>query len=71
VNVISPGFVDTPLFDVLGREARTETLTKAAQSLPGGRIGQPAEVAEAIIFLLGNGYMNGEVLHIDGAGRFV
>jgi len=71
VNVISPGFVDTPLFDVLGREVRREVLAEVAQSLPGGRIGRPAEVAEAIIFLLGNHYMNAEVLHIDGGGRFV
>jgi NAD(P)-dependent dehydrogenase (short-subunit alcohol dehydrogenase family) len=71
VNVISPGFVDTPLFDVLGHEARTAILAEAAKALPGGRIGRPAEVAEAIVFLLGSGYMNAEVLHIDGGGRFV
>ena len=71
VNVISPGFVDTPLFDALGQEARTAILGDAANALPGGRVGRPAEVAEAIIFLLGNSYMNAEVLHIDGAGRFV
>ena len=71
VNVISPGFVDTPLFDALGQEARTTILAEAAAALPGGRVGDPAEVAEAIIFLLGNRYMNAEVLHIDGGGRFV
>jgi NAD(P)-dependent dehydrogenase (short-subunit alcohol dehydrogenase family) len=71
VNVISPGFVDTPLFDALGQDARTAILAEAAEALPGGRIGHPAEVAEAIIFLLGNRYMNAEVLHIDGGGRFV
>jgi NAD(P)-dependent dehydrogenase (short-subunit alcohol dehydrogenase family) len=71
VNVISPGFVATPLFDALGPEGRTAVLTQAAAALPGGRIGRPEEVAEAIIFLLSNGYMNAEVLHIDGGGRFV
>lgn len=71
VNVISPGFVDTPLFDVLGREIRTAILAEAAQALPGGRVGRPAEIAEAIMLLLSNGYMNAEVLHIDGGGRFV
>jgi len=71
VNVISPGFVDTPLFDVLGSDVRKEILTGVAQSLPGGRIGRPVEVAEAVIFLLANRYMNAEVLHIDGGGRFV
>jgi NAD(P)-dependent dehydrogenase (short-subunit alcohol dehydrogenase family) len=71
VNVISPGFVDTPLFDALGQEARTAILAEAGQALPGGRVGRPVEIAEAIILLLSNGYMNAEVLHIDGGGRFV
>ena len=71
VNVISPGYLDTPLFDPLGREARTALLAEVAEALPGGRVGRAAEVAEAILFLLNNAYMNGEVLHIDGGGRFV
>lgn len=71
VNVIAPGFVETPLFDVLGTETRSAVLSGAAAALPGGRIGQPREVAEAITFLLTNAYMNGEVLHIDGGGRLV
>ena len=71
VNVISPGFVDTPLYDAFGIEGRAAILAQAAEVLPVGRIGRPEEVADAIIFLLGNGYMNCEVLHIDGGGRFV
>lgn len=71
VNVISPGFIDTPLYDAFGPEGRAELLAQAAEILPVGRIGRPGEVGEAITFLLGNGYMNGEVLHIDGGGRFV
>ena len=71
VNVISPGYLDTPLFDVLGKEARTALLSDVAAALPGGRLGEPAEIAEAILLLLGNRYINAEVLHVDGAGRFV
>ena len=71
VNVISPGFIDTPLFDSFGAEGRTAILRQVAEALPGGRIGRADEVGEAIAFLLGNGYMNGEVLHVDGGGRFV
>jgi len=70
VNVIAPGFVETPLFDVLG-ERRGPVLNGAASRLPGGRIGRPEEVAEAIMLLLNNRYMNAEVLHIDGGGRLV
>jgi len=71
VNVVSPGFVETPLFDVLGAQARTSLLTQVAATLPGRRIGRAEEVADAITFLLGNPYVNGEVLHVDGGGRFV
>lgn len=71
VNVIAPGFVDTPLFNVMGEAARNGLLVQAARSLPGGRIGQADEVAQAILLLLVNGHMNGEVLHVDGGGRLV
>ncbi|WP_428698906.1 SDR family oxidoreductase [Stappia sp.] len=71
VNVIAPGFVDTPLYDAFGAEGRAEVLSKAASAIPVGRVGRPEEVGHAIVFLLTNGYMNCEVLHIDGGGRFV
>lgn len=71
VNVISPGFIDTPLFDMLGPDGRQAVLAQAAATLPVGRVGHPEEVARGIAFLLTNGYMTGEVLHIDGGGRLV
>jgi NAD(P)-dependent dehydrogenase (short-subunit alcohol dehydrogenase family) len=71
VNVVSPGFVDTPLFDVFGPDGRREVLTQTAAALPGGRIGRADEIAHAVTFLLTNGYVNGEILHVDGGGRIV
>ncbi|WP_197495747.1 SDR family oxidoreductase [Acidihalobacter yilgarnensis] len=71
VNVIAPGLIDTALFDSLGADIRAGIFRAATKSLPVGRVGTPEEVADAIIFLLTNGYMNGEVLHIDGGGRLV
>jgi NAD(P)-dependent dehydrogenase (short-subunit alcohol dehydrogenase family) len=71
VNVISPGFVDTPMYDAFGAEGRAALLKQAAAALPGGRIGHASEIAAAVLFLLNNRYMNGEVLHIDGGHRFV
>jgi NAD(P)-dependent dehydrogenase (short-subunit alcohol dehydrogenase family) len=71
VNAISPGFVDTPLFDIFGPADRAALFTQVSAALPGGRIGYPEEVGEAIAFLLSNGYTNAEVLHVDGGGRFV
>ena len=71
VNVIAPGLIDTSLFDVFGSEGRAAIFAQAAEQLPVGRAGRADEVGEAITFLLSNGYMNAEVLHIDGGGRFV
>lgn len=71
VNVIAPGLIDTALFESLGADIRDGIFRAAAEALPVGRVGTPEEVADAILFLLGNGYMNGEVLHIDGGGRLV
>lgn len=70
VNVVAPGFTDTPLFDVLGEKSK-QFLQQVAESLPVGRVGQAEEIGSAILFMMTNAYVNGEVLHIDGGGRLV
>ena len=48
-----------------------EAIAKFAASVPfPKRLGSPAEFADAAAFLLGNRYVNGEVLRLDGAQRF-
>lgn len=71
VNTISPGYVDTPLFDGLLGEQRDAVLTSVAQTLPVKRIGQPEEIADAVLFLMRNGYVNGINLAVDGGGLLV
>jgi NAD(P)-dependent dehydrogenase (short-subunit alcohol dehydrogenase family) len=70
-NVLSPGYVDTPLLDGFFGEARDSRIEAIAESLPGKRIGSPADIADAALFLMGNRYMNGHVLTIDGAHTLV
>ncbi|KQZ27648.1 SDR family oxidoreductase [Duganella sp. Root1480D1] len=70
VNVVAPGFTDTPLFDVLGESSKV-FLQQVAESLPVGRVGRAEEIGSAILFMMTNAYVNGEVLHIDGGGRLV
>jgi NAD(P)-dependent dehydrogenase (short-subunit alcohol dehydrogenase family) len=69
VNAVAPGVIDTPLWDAFGPQ-RQAVLARGA-ALPVGRVGRPEEVAEAVLFLMGNGFVTGTVLEIDGGGRLV
>jgi NAD(P)-dependent dehydrogenase (short-subunit alcohol dehydrogenase family) len=66
VNVVSPGVIDTPLFDNLPDDARAATFDGVAARLPLGRIGDPDEVARAVEYLIGNPYSTGAVVDVDG-----
>lgn len=71
VNAVSPGWVRTPIWrDVAGEEA-DHMLAEMAERLPVGRVGTPQDIAEAITFLLGNGFCTGTVLHVEGGHRLV
>ncbi len=65
VNVVSPGIIDTALFDWMGdeREERVAQMTRN-QLIP--RIGRPEEVASAITYLMGNAYATGTTVDVDG-----
>ena len=67
VNAIAPGLIDTPL---LG-EYRGEAAKWAEDKLPVRRIGLAEEVAQAVVLVMTNGFITGEVLHIDGGGRLI
>jgi NAD(P)-dependent dehydrogenase (short-subunit alcohol dehydrogenase family) len=71
VNVVSPGWVDTPIWQDVAGDATADTLAKMAARLPVGRIGRTKDIAEAIIALLRNGFITGTVLHADGGHRLV
>ena len=71
VNVVSPGWVDTPIWSAVAGEAKTEKLAAMAQRLPVGRIGAPEDIADAIRFVMGNGFVTGSVLHVEGGHRLV
>ncbi|KAA9155026.1 SDR family oxidoreductase [Amycolatopsis acidicola] len=68
VNAVSPGIVDTGWWDFLG-EARTETFAQLASGTPAGRVGEPADIASAIGFLIDNTFTTGVVLRVDGGAR--
>jgi NAD(P)-dependent dehydrogenase (short-subunit alcohol dehydrogenase family) len=70
VNVVSPGWVDSPVWRfVTDDEQKAAAHEAMAQRLPVGRIGRPADVADAIRFLIRNRFVTGTVLHVDGGHR--
>jgi NAD(P)-dependent dehydrogenase (short-subunit alcohol dehydrogenase family) len=70
VNAVAPGLIETPLWDSFDPQQR-RAIFESGASLPVGRIGRPEEVAEAVLFLMCNGFVTGTVLAIDGGGRLV
>jgi len=65
-NVIAPSLIDTPLLDTLHAHDKEERCRALAARLPVGRIGTPEEAAMAAVFLMANGYIDGQVLGLDG-----
>jgi len=71
VNTLQPGYVDTPMLDELLGEAHAAIKVQAGEHLPVKRIGRPEELADAVLFLMKNGYVNGITLTVDGGGLLV
>ncbi|MFI0452188.1 SDR family oxidoreductase [Actinomadura sp. 6N118] len=71
VNVISPGWVETPMWNAIAGDAAPERLAAMAERLPVGRIGRPEDIADAVLALMRNGYITGTVLEADGGHRLV
>ena len=64
VNVVAPGFIDTDMTRALNEDQRTAM----AGQIPLGRLGDPADIAGAVLFLAGpgGGYITGETLNVNG-----
>jgi 3-oxoacyl-[acyl-carrier protein] reductase len=64
VNAVAPGFIDTAMTQALPEKAREALLAQ----IPAGRLGQAADVADAVRYLAseGAGYVTGQVLHVNG-----
>ncbi len=68
-NTIAPGFIKTPMTDILSDELKKKYL----EQIPAGRFGEPVDVANACIFLASDeaSYINGQTIHVNGGmGRF-
>jgi len=52
-------------------EQRETIVTAIAHKLPVQRIGQPEEIADAVLFLMGNGFVTGTTLLVDGGDALI
>ena len=70
VNVVSPGPIETPLFDKMGLtdEQKHGMAEGFSQMVPMKRFGTPGEIAKAVLFLASDdsSYMLGEEILVDG-----
>ncbi|WP_229207034.1 MULTISPECIES: SDR family oxidoreductase [unclassified Duganella] len=71
VNAVSPGWVDSPIWEFVAGDAKAGMLEGMAKKLPVGRVGSVGDIADAICFLMRNRFATGSVLHVDGGHRMV
>ena len=71
VNAVCPGAILTGVWDGIPAERREEQFKRMTGHLPIPRVGLPAEVAEAYLYLMKAGYTTGQVLLVDGGGSVI
>ena len=64
VNCIAPGFITSPMTDVLNEQQRDGIL----RNIPAGRLGTGDEIAAAAVYLSSDeaAYVTGQTLHVNG-----
>lgn len=65
INLVSPGTIDTPMFPAQGEE-RAKLFANSTGNNIIPRPGKPEEVAEAVLFVLGNQFVTGTTVDVDG-----
>lgn len=71
VNLVTPGFVRTPLWRDLPEADREAMYAAVGAKLPVGRVGEAAELAETYLFLMRQGFATGQSFVVDGGGVLV
>ena len=64
INCISPGFIKTAMTDKIDEKFKDIIVSK----IPSGRLGDPEDIANAVLFLASHqsDYINGETIHVNG-----
>ena len=69
VNAVAPGFIATPMTDVLNDKQKESILRR----VPAGKLGSPEDIAAAVLYLASEeaGYVTGQTLHVNGGMAMV
>ena len=71
VNAVSPGVIDTPWWDGMPEDQRRAYFDATAAVTPVRRVGRPEDVADAVVYLAGAGFVSGTVLECTGGAHLV
>jgi NAD(P)-dependent dehydrogenase (short-subunit alcohol dehydrogenase family) len=71
VNVVSPSVTITSLWNKLDDTVRETKFKEAAARFPAGRVGDPADIANAILYAAANPYSTGATILVDGGDALV
>ncbi len=71
VNTIRPGFIDTEMWSFLPEAERDALRAKVRDTFPAQRLGTPADIGHAALFLMTNPYVTGTVLEVSGGELLV
>lgn len=66
VNAVSPGVIATPWWDKMPAPQREAMFAEHAAALPVRRVGQAADVAQAVLLAATNAFMTGQVIEVNG-----
>jgi NAD(P)-dependent dehydrogenase (short-subunit alcohol dehydrogenase family) len=69
VNAVSPGVIDTPWWDGMPDDQRRAYFDAMAAATPVRRVGRPEDVADAVAYLAGAGFVSGTVLECTGGAH--
>ena len=71
VNAVCPGLILTEIWDSIPEAHRADRLRRMTERQPLPRGGEPAEVAQAYLYLMRGGFTTGQVLKVDGGSSVV
>jgi NAD(P)-dependent dehydrogenase (short-subunit alcohol dehydrogenase family) len=66
VNAVSPGVIDTHWWNAMPEDQRRDYFASVAAVTPVRRVGKPEDVADAVVYLAGAGFVTGTVLECTG-----